>query len=70
MCLTVDKLCEQEKWTHDPFGAEMDEVGNIYGRGTQDMKCVGIQYCEAVRRLKESGVKLKRTVHILFVPGR
>ena len=26
-----------EKWTHDPFGAAIDE-GRIYGRGTSDMK--------------------------------
>ena len=46
----------------------MDEVGNIYARGTQDMKSVGIQYLEAIRRLKLNGVKLKRTVHVSFVP--
>lgn len=44
--------------------------GNIYARGTQDMKCVGIQYLEAVRRLKQSGITLKRTLHISFVPGK
>lgn len=58
----------RENWTYDPYGAETDEKGNIYARGAQDMKCVGIQYCEAIRRLIESGVKLKRTIHILFVP--
>ncbi|KAL1116413.1 hypothetical protein AAG570_004887, partial [Ranatra chinensis] len=58
-----------EKWTHDPFGAEMDANGNIYARGAQDMKCVGIQYLEAVKRLKRQGTKsLRRTVHISFVP--
>lgn len=57
-----------EKWTHDPFGAEKDANGNIYARGAQDMKCVGIQYIEAVRRLKEEGVKLRRTIHMSFVP--
>lgn len=33
------------------------------------MKCVGIQFIEAVRRLKNEGVTLKRTIHISFVPG-
>lgn len=33
------------------------------------MKCVGIQYLEAIRRLKNNGVKLKRTLHVSFVPG-
>ncbi|XP_046387208.1 aminoacylase-1-like [Ischnura elegans] len=57
-----------EKWTHDPFSADKDANGNIYARGSQDMKCVGIQYIEAVRRLKFSGIKLKRTLHLSFVP--
>nr|BAN21243.1 aminoacylase, putative [Riptortus pedestris] len=57
-----------EKWTHDPFGAEKDANGNIYARGAQDMKCVGIQYIEAIRKLKEDGVRLKRTIHMSFVP--
>lgn len=58
----------RDKWTHDPFGAERDAQGNIYARGSQDMKCVGIQYIETIRRLIKSGVKLKRTVHMSFVP--
>ncbi len=34
----------------------------------QDMKSVGIQHLEAVRRLKcEQGKKLKRTVHLCFI---
>uniref|UniRef100_A0A1B6MHW6 N-acyl-aliphatic-L-amino acid amidohydrolase n=2 Tax=Graphocephala atropunctata TaxID=36148 RepID=A0A1B6MHW6_9HEMI len=57
-----------EKWTHDPFAAEKDDQGNIYGRGAQDMKSVGIQYLEAIRRLKKNGVTLKRTIHVTFVP--
>ena len=57
-----------EHWTYPPFSAHKDDQGNIYGRGTQDMKCVGIQHLEAVRRLKEQGKKLKRTVHICYVP--
>ena len=31
-----------EYWTHQPFSAVKDDAGNIFGRGTQDMKCVGI----------------------------
>jgi aminoacylase len=58
----------EEKWTHKPFAADLDEQNNIYARGSQDVKCVGIQYLEAVRRLKRDGVTLKRTLHISFVP--
>ena len=57
-----------EHWTYEPFSAFKDKAGNIYGRGTQDMKCVGIQHLEAVRRLKTEGKRLRRTVHISYVP--
>ncbi|CAL7942683.1 unnamed protein product [Xylocopa violacea] len=58
----------EDKWTYPPFGAHMDEQGNIYARGSQDMKCVGIQYLEAIRRMKLAGQCCKRTIHISFVP--
>lgn len=54
---------------YPPFGAEMDANGNIYARGAQDMKSVGMQYLAAIRALKRDGVeKFKRTVHVLYVP--
>eukprot|EP01112_Ceratiomyxa_fruticulosa_P009736 TRINITY_DN2551_c0_g1_i2.p1 TRINITY_DN2551_c0_g1~~TRINITY_DN2551_c0_g1_i2.p1 ORF type:complete len:426 (+),score=98.35 TRINITY_DN2551_c0_g1_i2:60-1280(+) len=57
-----------DKWSVDPFAAHKDEHGDIYARGTQDMKCVCIQFLEAVRQIQEKGVKLLRTVHLTFVP--
>lgn len=60
----------QEEWTHPPFSAEMDTGGNIYGRGAQDMKCVGIQYVEAIRKHLKEGHRFQRTIHIAFIPGR
>lgn len=59
-----------EMWTHPPFAAEMDNEGRIFARGTQDMKCVGMQYLAAIRALKKDGRTLRRTLHILFVPGK
>lgn len=59
---------EQEKWAHDPFAAHLDSQGNVYARGSQDMKCVGMQYLEAIRRLKASGFKPLRSVYLSFVP--
>lgn len=47
----------------------MDDKGNIYARGAQDMKSVSIQYLEAIRRLKKDHVTLRRTIHVCFVPG-
>lgn len=58
----------EEKWTRLPFGAEVDEAGNIYGRGAQDMKTISIMYLEAIRRLKLNGVQPKRTIYVSFVP--
>ncbi|XP_012257792.1 aminoacylase-1 [Athalia rosae] len=57
-----------DHWTYPPFSAHMDEKGDIYARGSQDMKCVGIQYLEAIRRLKLNGQRFKRTIHLSFVP--
>ena len=57
-----------EHWKYDPFEGVKDEEGKIYGRGTQDMKCVTIQYLEAIRRLKKAGVSFKRTIHLTFMP--
>ncbi|EFH55809.1 hypothetical protein ARALYDRAFT_345276 [Arabidopsis lyrata subsp. lyrata] len=59
---------EEEKWTHPPLGAEIDEEGKIYARGTQDMKSVGMQYLEAIRKLKASGFEPLRSVYVTFVP--
>ena len=38
--------------SHVPFAAELDAAGRVFARGSQDMKCVGMQYLEAIRRLK------------------
>ena len=53
-----------ECWKYDPFAAHKEENGDIYARGTQDMKCVTIQHIEAIRYLKANGIKLKRTIHL------
>lgn len=60
----------EELWTHPPFGADMDEAGRIFARGAQDMKSVGMQYLGAINVLKSRGIRLKRTIHISFVPGK
>ncbi|XP_075039913.1 aminoacylase-1A-like [Mixophyes fleayi] len=63
----VVPICE-EFWTYPPFSAHKDKDGNIYGRGTQDMKSVTIQYLEAVRQLKSEGRHFPRTIHLTMVP--
>uniref|UniRef100_A0A8R1DRD2 N-acyl-aliphatic-L-amino acid amidohydrolase n=1 Tax=Caenorhabditis japonica TaxID=281687 RepID=A0A8R1DRD2_CAEJA len=59
----------REHWTHDPYSAYKDEEGNIFARGAQDMKCVGVQYMEALRNWFAKGVKKwSRTIHIVWGP--
>ena len=36
---------------------------------SQDMKCVGMQHLESVRRLKSAGKRFPRTIYITFQPG-
>lgn len=59
---------EESKWTHHPLHAHMDNQGDIYARGSQDMKCVGMQYLEAIRKLQASGFHPLRSVYLSFVP--
>ncbi|KAK4340532.1 hypothetical protein RND71_041994 [Anisodus tanguticus] len=60
---------EHHKWTHPPFSAHLDSTtGNIFARGSQDRKCVSLQYLEAIRKLKASGFRPLRTVYLSFVP--
>ncbi|KAK8561408.1 hypothetical protein V6N12_048480 [Hibiscus sabdariffa] len=59
---------EHSKWIHPPLGGYVDQRGDIFGRGSQDMKCVGMQYLEAIRRLKASGFRPKRSLYLSFVP--
>ncbi|XP_042509075.1 aminoacylase-1-like [Macadamia integrifolia] len=59
---------EHHKWTHRPFDAHINQAGDIYARGSQDMKCVGMQYLEAIRQLKNSGFQPTRTLYLSFVP--
>lgn len=62
---------ESEKWTIDPFSAEVvmrRGESRVYARGTQDMKSIGMQYIEAVAELMSRGWQPLRTVYLSFVP--
>lgn len=52
---------EPEKWTHDPFSADIAD-GFIYGRGALDMKQMVGMEALIMLLLKRSGVPLKRDV--------
>ena len=66
--MDVAPVCAIE-WGHNPFAAEVAN-GRIYARGSQDSKSVGIQYIEAIRRMKTLRITLKRTIYLLFMPGK
>ncbi|KAG2709046.1 hypothetical protein I3760_05G220800 [Carya illinoinensis] len=59
---------ESSKWTHPPFFAVRSPDGKIFARGAQDDKCIGVQYLEAIRNLKEKNFAPVRTVHVSYVP--
>jgi acetylornithine deacetylase/succinyl-diaminopimelate desuccinylase-like protein len=52
---------EPEKWTHDPFAAEIED-GFIYARGALDMKQMVTMELMTLLLLKRSGLPLKRDV--------
>jgi|EP00505_MAST-04D_sp_SCG-Rhode-Island_P001220 aminoacylase len=54
-----------EHWDVPAFKGIIKD-GKVWGRGTQDMKCVVAQYILAMERLRD--VELQRTVHLSFVP--
>ncbi|KAG7347500.1 Ac-peptdase-euk: N-acyl-L-amino-acid amidohydrolase [Nitzschia inconspicua] len=57
------------KWTVPPFDAVRKD-GRIYGRGTQDMKCVCMQYIEAIRKISNLYPEWQpeRSIYLTFVP--
>jgi acetylornithine deacetylase/succinyl-diaminopimelate desuccinylase-like protein len=52
---------EPEKWSHDPFGAEIAD-GFVYGRGALDMKNMLTMELMTMLLLKRVGLPLKRDV--------
>jgi carboxypeptidase PM20D1 len=56
---------EKEKWTVDPFGAEIKD-GFIYGRGTLDMKGILIGMVEAAEALCGQGFRPQEDVWFAF----
>jgi aminoacylase len=64
---------DASKWDDDPFSGKRLDNGNIYGRGAQDMKCVCVQYLEALRaplaKAKAEGrPPFKRRLILTYVP--
>lgn len=58
---------DASRWSHDPFGAEIAD-GKMWGRGTIDMKGIGVSYLYAFLALHRQRVPLTRDVLLMFVP--
>jgi aminoacylase len=61
---------DTKDWTVPPF-AGLRKEGNIYGRGTQDMKCVTMQYLAALQKIcadTPGGWQPARTIYLSMVP--
>lgn len=52
----MDVVPIEEEWTEDPFGAEVKD-GNIYGRGTGDMKGAIASILTAVECMDQAGIE-------------
>lgn len=52
----LDVVPIEEGWSHDPFGAELDD-GKIYGRGTADMKGAIASILTAIETMDEAGIE-------------
>lgn len=59
---------EPSKWSHHPCSAAIGADGEIFARGSQDMKCISMQHLEAARRLSAAGFTPDRTVYFVFAP--
>src|SRR3954451_6007478 len=55
------------RWRHDPFAAEIVD-GKMWGRGTIDMKGLGVVQLMAFLALKRQNVPLARDVILMAVP--
>lgn len=56
-----------EHWHFPAFDGHRQN-GRIYGRGTQDMKCVCAQYIIAISKLLKNGFRPLRSIHVIYVP--
>lgn len=66
--IDVEDVTDPGEWDHPPFGAEIDPPW-LYGRGTFDMKSVGIAQLLAMIDLAESGEPLEKSVIFLATTG-
>jgi Peptidase family M20/M25/M40 len=62
---------KNEDWQDDfpPFAGKIcSRTSRLYGRGTQDMKSVGMQYMQAMAYLRRMHYKPQRSIYLTHVP--
>src|SRR3990170_4150202 len=57
---------DRSRWSRDPFGGDLVE-GEIWGRGTMDMKGLGVIHLLAFLELKRQNVPLSRDIILMAV---
>lgn len=65
--MDVVPVSDKSAWRFDPFGGVIHN-GVIYGRGTQDMKGVGVAHYFGLRKFLDEGGTLKRPVYLILLP--
>ena len=58
---------ESEEWDHEPFGAEIDDDGRVYGRGANDSKGRIAAYTLAARALESAEVVPENATLVLAI---
>jgi len=58
---------DRSRWPRDPFGGDLVD-GEIWGRGTMDMKGLGVVHLLAFLELKRQNVPLSRDIILMAVP--
>lgn len=61
----IDVVPEGGGWIYPPYAAEIHD-GKIYGRGVLDDKGATIGALYALKAIKDSGMKLKRRIRVIF----
>lgn len=58
---------EPEQWLFPPFSGHRAN-DTIFGRGTQDMKGVGVVQYWALKKIIDQNISLERTIHFIALP--
>ena len=61
----LDVVPEGDGWTHDPYGAQIED-GRMYGRGTGDDKGPAVAALFAMKAIVDAGIPLRRRVRLIL----